>query len=349
MNLFLPAENGTETLRAELRRTWPDARIEEGPSGLLAVPSLPAGPVPPLVFARQAWLGAATIQAASIRDFADRLFEALVPRLSESQPWRLEIVPCFQPPEAGWNRCRLIREALIERLRRQRRHLLKRLDEATTPFQPADSLVQLLLTDPEHGFLAISIAPEPHRQRAVLSPFPNGTLPVASDKAAPCRAFAKLVEAQLRFGRSIAPGETCVDLGASPGSWTYVALRAGAKVTAVDRSPLRPDLMRNPALSFHRGDAFAFVPDPPVDWLLCDVIAAPDRSIDLVLDWCRRRLCRHFVVTIKFKGTEDYPVLDRLKTELPPVVADFLLTRLCANKNEACVLGTLEGGNPSKK
>jgi 23S rRNA (cytidine2498-2'-O)-methyltransferase len=98
--------------------------------------------------------------------------------------------------------------------------------------------------------------------------------------------------------------------------------------------------MRHPLLTFHRGDAFTFTPPRPVDWLLCDVIAAPDRSIDLVLEWCRKRLCRHFVVTIKFKGTAEYPVLERLKAELAPLTSDFTLTRLCANKNEVCVMGS---------
>lgn len=79
-------------------------------------------------------------------------------------------------------------------------------------------------------------------------------------------------------------------------------MQRGARVIAVDRSPLRDDLMRSPRVTFHQGDAFRFVPEAPVDWLLCDVIAAPERSIGLVLEWVRERRCRYFVVTIKFKG-----------------------------------------------
>ena len=45
-------------------------------------------------------------------------------------------------------------------------------------------------------------------------------------------------------------------------------------------------------LNIGRGDAFKFVPEAPVDWLLCDVIAAPERSVALVLDWVRQRRCR---------------------------------------------------------
>jgi 23S rRNA (cytidine2498-2'-O)-methyltransferase len=177
--------------------------------------------------------------------------------------------------------------------------------------------------------------------RWILSPYPKGEIPIAVDKAAPSRAFAKLVEAEQRLGRRILPGETCVDLGAAPGSWTYVALNRGAQVIAVDRAPLRDDLMRNPSLRFHRADAFKFVPDAPVDWLICDVIAEPVRSMELVLDWVRHKRTRHFVVTIKFKGQADYALLEQLKHGLPPLCDEFFLSRLCANKNEACVFGSV--------
>jgi 23S rRNA (cytidine2498-2'-O)-methyltransferase len=130
-----------------------------------------------------------------------------------------------------------------------------------------------------------------------------------------------------------------VDLGASPGSWSDVALGRGAAVLAVDRAPLRADLMSDPRLTFRKGDAFTFEPEQPVDWLLCDVIAAPQRTIDLLLRWVRQRRTRRFVVTLKFKGTEDYPLLEHVKHALPPLCEEFYLTRLCANKNEACAFG----------
>jgi 23S rRNA (cytidine2498-2'-O)-methyltransferase len=208
--------------------------------------------------------------------------------------------------------------------------------------------VQLLLTAPDRGLLSVAPAPMPFQFRRVVSPFPKGEIPVASDKAPPSRAFAKLLEAEQRLGCRIAPGETCVDLGASPGSWTYVALQRGARVMAVDRAPLRADLMRHPRLVFRKGDAFAFEPNAPVDWLLCDVIAAPERSVDLVIEWARHRRARRFVVTVKFKGHGEYAVLDRLKHALPPLCDEFFLTRLCANKNEACAFGVVAERPPKR-
>jgi 23S rRNA (cytidine2498-2'-O)-methyltransferase len=253
-----------------------------------------------------------------------------------------EVRQAVVDPEAGRHRCRLIREALMELMKRKRRHLLRRLRREPAGFAPEDSLVQLLLTAPEAGFVSVACAPIPFQQRHLISPFPKGELPVASDKAAPSRAFAKLVEAEARLGRLIGPGETCVDLGASPGSWTYVAVNRGARVTAVDRSPLRQDLMENPLVEFRPGDAFQFKPSRPVDWLLCDVIAAPERTAELLLEWLRRGWCRRFVVTIKLKDAERGDVLGLLKRQLPPLARDLFLMRLCANKKEACAFGSRE-------
>ena len=97
--------------------------------------------------------------------------------------------------------------------------------------------------------------------------------------------------------------------------------------------------MRNPRLKFIQADAFKFKPDTPVDWLICDIIAAPQRSIDLLLEWLREKQMRRFIVTIKFKGTDEYHLLDQLKAEAPPLCSDFRLTRLCANKNEVTAFG----------
>ncbi len=368
MNLFLTEPGDEPFLLDELRRALPDAGHGTLAAGLVQSDAvLQPNAVPTLAFARQLLPNAEAVTAVSIREWSERLFDAVVARVPEGQPWRLHIAPHYEAANAisrnpsprpaplrrgkereserggangaGENRAQFIREAFQDLLRKKRRHLLRALEAVETPFTERTTLVQLLLTAPEAGFLSLATAPLPQQLRRCVWPFAKGELPVASDKAAPSRAFAKLVEAEQRLGLRIAVGETCVDLGACPGSWSYVALNRGARVTAVDRSPLRADLMANPRLTFHQGDAFQFTPEQPVDWLLCDVIAAPERSVELVLDWVRQRRCRRFIVTIKFKGHADYAQLEPLKHALPSLCDTFFLTRLCANKNEACVAG----------
>jgi 23S rRNA (cytidine2498-2'-O)-methyltransferase len=344
---LLMTECGTEPfLIQELRRAFPHARHEVMAPGLVASSfELQPELVPTLVFSRQFLAQAERRHAESISQWAQLLVGA-VGALPENQPWYLHIVPHYGSGTAGQNRCRLIQQSVRDILQRKERHRLRALRLEFHSFTADHSLIQLLLTAPDEGHLSIARAPLPFHWRRVIWPFPEGEVPIAVDKQAPSRAFAKLLEAEQRLGRSIQAGESAVDLGAAPGSWTYVALRRGARVAAVDRAPLRDDLMNDPGLTFQRGDAFKFEPARPVDWLLCDVIAAPLRSVDLLLHWVRRRYARNFVVTIKFKGTAEYGLLERLKYALPPVCEEFFLTRLCANKNEVCAFGRCDHERP---
>ena len=73
------------------------------------------------------------------------------------------------------------------------------------------------------------------------SPFPNGVCRFVEDRTGPpSRAYLKFWEACALLRRWPAPGETCFDLGAAPGGWTWALARLGARVTAVDKAPLDP-------------------------------------------------------------------------------------------------------------
>ena len=341
MQAFLAVPDCAAFLAEELTRSGLAPQRCEFSDDIALCDDLPA--LGYLAFARQTLPNALEMRTASINNWAETVVERIAGVFPDDQPWRLHLWPMYGEGRAGLHRCDLIREAIAEKLKKRRRRLLKSLEGGDAGFTPTTSLVQLALSAPDTGFVSSSVAPEPHRHRALISAFPAGEVPVAEDKAAPSRAFAKVVEAELRLGRQIQRGETCVDLGAAPGSWTYVALQRGAKVIAVDRSPLRDDLMRDPNLRFHQADAFKFEPPAQVDWLICDVIAAPQRNIDLLLQWLRERRMRNFIVTIKFKGSDEYPLLDRLKRDAPPLCEDFRLNRLCANKNEVSAFGRAAG------
>jgi 23S rRNA (cytidine2498-2'-O)-methyltransferase len=295
----------------------------------------------PLAFCRQALPNTTEVSAASINAWATLLLEATINALPQDQPWQLQIVACYGQAHEGLSRCEFIRKAFHERLQKKRRALLRTLQTDTLPLSKSASLVQLYLTSPESGYISVSVAPLPFDSHRNVWPFDKGELPIASDKAAPSRAFAKLVESEQRLGIRIEKGDTVVDLGACPGSWTYVAVHRGAKVISVDRSPLRDDLMEHPRITFVQGDAFKYTPPQPVAWLICDVIATPDRSIALLLEWVKTGRCRKFIVSLKFKGSEEYAKIDQLKAELPALCSDFYLARLCANKNEVCAFGVV--------
>jgi len=340
MHLWWSTADSEPFLLQEIHRAFPTRDILRPAPGFIGLDSIPSDSGP-MAFAAQTLPGARIIAAPSIRAWADQLTDAIVADLPEDAPWHLHLAPCYGQGSAGLNRCGFIRESLLDGLKRRRRHRLRSLHPSTDSLQPGAGLVQALLSAPDAGFLSVLPPDTVDAWRSSLVPCPAGDIPVASDKSAPSRAFSKLVEAEIRLGRRIGPEQTVIDLGASPGSWTYVAVNRGARVMSVDRSPLRDDLMGHPRVTFHQGDAFQFAPAAPVDWLICDVIAAPDRSIGLVLDWVRRGWARQFVVTIKFKGSAEYEKLDGLKRELAPLCREFRLSRLCANRNEACVMGII--------
>lgn len=241
-------------------------------------------------------------------------------------------------------RCRYIEQALVALLRKKQRRLLRSLSQDfQSPRQLDEWLLQIGLRTPTAGYIS-SLAPDSwnHLRRSV-SRFPGGIVDAPTDRRAPSRAYAKLAEVEMRLARLILPGETCVDLGSSPGSWAYWALNRGAPVNAVDRSPLRADLMRHERLTFLRGDAFRYRPSEAVDWLLCDIIAFPARSIELLQRWLSEGWCRWFCVTIKFRGHDQYDKLEPLKAWLSAAGHDFFLRRLTANKNEVTIFGRAAG------
>ena len=75
----------------------------------------------------------------------------------------------------------------------------------------------------------------------------------------------------------------------------FLSNRYGASVTAVDRSELHPEMMRDKGVSFVQGDAFTFSPldtangggGETVTWMVSDIIAEPHRVPELLETWCQ--------------------------------------------------------------
>jgi 23S rRNA (cytidine2498-2'-O)-methyltransferase len=146
------------------------------------------------------------------------------------------------------------------------------------------------------------------------SPFVNGVVQFVEDRVGPpSRAYLKLWEACARLGAWPAPGERCVDLGASPGGWTWVIAQCGAAVVAVDRADLDPDVAAMAGVTLRRESAFGIDPAEicsagvdAVDWLFSDIIAYPPRLLALARRWIAAGAARRIVMTIKFQGETDH-------------------------------------------
>lgn len=143
-------------------------------------------------------------------------------------------------------------------------------------------------------------------------PVPNGEYIFEENKnEPPNRAYLKLWEALTRIGIMPKTGETCLDLGACPGGWTWVLQGLGAHVISVDKAPLDPRIAALPNVKYVAESAFGLKPHSigRVDWLFSDIICYPERLLRLVTEWKKSGLARNFVCTIKFQGETDFNAL----------------------------------------
>lgn len=144
------------------------------------------------------------------------------------------------------------------------------------------------------------------------SPFPNGEPRFVEDRdGPPSRAYLKLWEAFVRLDRWPQPGDRCLDLGASPGGWTWTLARLGADVLAIDKAPLDPAVAAMRGVTWTAGSAYALDPREtgPIDWLCSDVIAYPKRTFALVERWRTEGQVRNMVITVKFQGATDHEIV----------------------------------------
>ncbi len=165
------------------------------------------------------------------------------------------------------------------------------------------------------------------------SPFVNGEILFEEDHIGPpSRAYLKLWEACTRLGHWPQPGEHCIDLGATPGGWTWAIAKLGAEVVAIDKAPLAPQVAAMKGVSFRTGSAFA-EPPAPVDWLFCDVIAYPERSLRMVQNWIAAGAPQHIVCSIKFQGATDHDAAEAFAA-----IPGGHVSHLCYNKHELTFL-----------
>jgi 23S rRNA (cytidine2498-2'-O)-methyltransferase len=143
------------------------------------------------------------------------------------------------------------------------------------------------------------------------SPFPEGEARFVEDRSAPSRAYLKLWELFTVAGVRPQPGERCLDLGSSPGGWTWVLQKLGAHVISVDKAALDPSLAKLPGIEFRRTSAFALDPRDvgSVDWLFSDVVCYPKRLYARVEKWLAAGTARRFVCTVKFQGATDFAAM----------------------------------------
>lgn len=149
------------------------------------------------------------------------------------------------------------------------------------------------------------------------SPFGDGEWNFKEDKInPPSRAYLKLWEFFTRTGVRPQEGERCLDLGSSPGGWTWVLDQMETRVLSVDKALLAENLKLSERVEYKSESAFGLDPKciGPVDWLFSDIICYPDRLLNLVQKWMP--FTKNFVCTIKFQGPTDFSSIQKF-LEIP--------------------------------
>jgi len=130
----------------------------------------------------------------------------------------------------------------------------------------------------------------------------------------PSRAYLKLYEALTLVGRHPGAKDVVLDLGATPGGWSYVTAELGARVLMVDRAKPHENLFRKFArLEFKMGDGL----NPPEEWLnaatyiLSDMACEPTKLFASVEAWLRLPHVQVIVCTLKFHGVSDKRLIHR--------------------------------------
>jgi len=301
--VFEPATGRLESLLAELR--WRGDTVIAQDGGLVFA----QGSARPAAWAQNTWLDPRVLSIDSIGDAARQL------RAIQRNWW--------SRPTSTYRRAALIAQRMP--------HISA--SELKFPTPPPDaSLGAWTLAD---------------RDTMIASPttssvFPGGCPRFIEDRyGPPNRAYLKLWEALTLARTWPKAGQTVLDLGASPGGWSWVVASLGAEVIAIDRASLNPSVAAQGRVSVARGDAFklgvADVGTP--DWVIADIVAYPDRMIDLAAYWARAAPTAALIMTIKFRRCADPEVLRSLQA-----IPGGRLMHLAANKNELTFFRLPHGG-----
>lgn len=162
--------------------------------------------------------------------------------------------------------------------------------------------------------------------------YPLGKMEFLENKdVPPSRAYLKLWEALTLIESHPQKGETCLDLGSSPGGWTWVLQSLGAQVISVDKAPLASPIAKLPNINFISESAFALDPKKVgmIDWLCCDVACYPKRLYELIMKWLKSGNVGNMICTIKLQGKDDQEMIKLFKK-----IPDSLTLHLYNNKHE---------------
>lgn len=203
------------------------------------------------------------------------------------------------------------------------------LDQLKSPSHLPREFSQLGFPRGQLGAYCLTADKELFYSRDLL-PSVAGDVRFVETSEPPSRAYLKLWEVMSVYGCIPQRGAKCLEIGASPGGWSWVLSQLGCEVWALDRSPLEPKLMKNSLIHFKAGDAFVASPRdyPQVKWVFSDIICYPEKLLEWLQPWIAQPEV-NLVCTVKFQGATDYDTMDLFRA-----VPRSRLVHLQHNKHE---------------
>lgn len=337
--LYLCRAGFEPSLEAEWRAKASDASGDPllG-DGFLSVPVSSPLP-PPFIFERQRIPSAGFVPINQLNPLPDPAATAILEGIRDQGPWSFHTYAAR--PEEG--------DAIARRAQGFERALLrfsKKQDANTAALhrkRNAKTILQLCFTKTGLWY-GVSPASD------LSDTFPGGIRRMRMDADAPSRSYLKLEEALARLGIEPQPKEMVIDLGAAPGGWTYAFLKRGCHVLAVDNGPLKLTATAPGRVQHQRADGISFAPPPdwqPVDWMVCDMLVAPGKTLGLLRRWTNNRWLRRFICNMKLPQQNPYPALQPVEAWLadsPHIRAS--IRQLYHDRREVTIYGRTQCGPP---
>ncbi len=151
------------------------------------------------------------------------------------------------------------------------------------------------------------------------SPDTMGIKRLRFPKSAPSRSTLKLEEAfktmlsEKQQQRFLQNGMSAVDLGACPGGWTWQLVTRGIRVNAIDNGAMDKALMDTGMVKEIKADGFKYLPEKPVDWLVCDMVERPMHIARLMSRWLVDGHCKYAAFNLKLPMKKRYDMVMECK------------------------------------
>jgi 23S rRNA (cytidine2498-2'-O)-methyltransferase len=210
-------------------------------------------------------------------------------------------------------------------------------------------VLDIVLIEPSQWAIGWHPVPQlsgPNANLAMPTMWPGGVQPLQPPHDVISRAYFKAAEAIAWSGFDMRPGDTAVEVGASPGGACSLLLEMGMKVIGIDPAEMADEVLANKNFRHIRARAG----DLPrsefqgAKWLLVDSNVRPDQTLTTVehIVTHRANTIRGMILTLKLGGISH---ADRIAGWVRRVqswgATDIQVRQLARGKIEVCLVARL--------